>query len=122
MEAIIHCIEYPGSNSIILRRTIPDLKRTVLDKFENDIPKSLYERGSQERGTYNKSDHIVYFPPVLVDDWDPDTDTPIIDPATGEPVGKGEHISVNLPPSTTAIWKLTDFTPSFTKDIQHEHQ
>jgi len=84
MEAIIHCIEFPGSNSIILRRTIPDLKRTVLDKFENDIPKSLYERGSQERGTYNKSDHIVYFPPVLVDDWDPDTDTPIIDPETGE--------------------------------------
>lgn len=63
LEAIIHAQLYPGSNSIILRKTIPDLKRTVIDKFLNDIPKSLYEKGSQERGTYNKSDHIVYFPP-----------------------------------------------------------
>ncbi len=66
MEAIMHCIEFPGSNSIILRKTMPDLKRTVIDKFEADVPKSLYEKGSQERGTFNKSDHIVYFPPSRV--------------------------------------------------------
>lgn len=64
MEAVMHCQEFPGSNSIILRKTMPDLKRTVIDKFESDIPKKLYERGSQERGTFNKSDHIVYWPPV----------------------------------------------------------
>jgi len=64
MEAIFHCMEYPGSNSILMRKTMPDLKRTVIDKFLADVPKSLYERGSQERGTFNKSDHIVYFPPV----------------------------------------------------------
>jgi len=64
MEAIFHCMEYPGSNSILMRKTVPDLKRTVIDKFLADVPKSLYERGSQERGTFNKSDHIVYFPPV----------------------------------------------------------
>lgn len=65
IEAMVHGKLYPGSNSIILRKTIPDLKRTVIDKFLNDIPKSVYERGSQERGTYNKSDHIVYFPPDI---------------------------------------------------------
>ena len=64
MEGIAHGVEVPGSNSIILRKTIPDLKRTVIDKFLSDIPKSLYERGSQEKGTYNQSDHILYFPPV----------------------------------------------------------
>jgi phage terminase large subunit len=64
MEAIAHAIEVPGSNSIILRKTVPDLKRTVIDKFLSDVPKALYEHGSQEKGTYNQSDHIVFFPPV----------------------------------------------------------
>jgi len=64
MEGIFHAIEFPSSNSIIIRKTVPDLKRTVIDKFLSDVPKALYERGSQERGTYNSSDHIVYFPPV----------------------------------------------------------
>lgn len=57
---------------------MPDLKRTVIDKFEADIPKALYERGSQERGTFNKSEHIVYFPPVLCDDIDPVTGAKLI--------------------------------------------
>ena len=83
MEAIFHCIEFPGSNSIILRKTIPDLKRTVIDKFLSDIPKKLYERGTQEKGTFNKTDHIVYFPPVLCDDYDAETGRPNINPTTG---------------------------------------
>lgn len=70
MEGILHCEEVPGSNNILLRKTIPDLKRTVIDKFVADIPKGLYERGSQEKGTYNQSDHIVYWPPVL--QWNDD--------------------------------------------------
>jgi hypothetical protein len=55
-EAFIHGLEYPGSNSIILRKTIPDLKRTVIDKFLAEIPREAYE-------SYNHSDHIVYFHP-----------------------------------------------------------
>jgi hypothetical protein len=70
MEAIFHAIEYPGSNSIILRKTIPDLKRTVIDKFKADVPKRFYERGRQQFGTYNESDHIVYWPPVHARDRD----------------------------------------------------
>ncbi len=56
MEAIFHALEYPGSNSLILRKTIPDLKRTVIDKFIADVPRWMYD-------FYNQSDHIVYFHP-----------------------------------------------------------
>jgi phage terminase large subunit len=55
-EAFIHGLEYPGSNSLILRKTIPDLKRTVIDKFLSTIPREAYE-------SYNATDHIVYFHP-----------------------------------------------------------
>jgi len=55
-EGIFHALDYPGSNSIILRKTIPDLKRTVIDKFLADVPKHLYR-------FYNQSDHIIYFHP-----------------------------------------------------------
>ncbi len=55
-EAVIHCLVYPGSNALILRKTIPDLKRTVIDKFLAMIPREIYE-------TYNHTDHIVYFRP-----------------------------------------------------------
>jgi hypothetical protein len=83
MEAVIHCLEFPGSRSLLLRKTMPDLKRTCIDKFESDIPKALYERGSQARGTFNKSEHFVYWPPVLCDDIDPVTGEKILD-STGK--------------------------------------
>jgi hypothetical protein len=84
MEAVMICQENPGVNAIILRKTMPDLKRTVIDKFENDIPKSVYERGSQEKGSFNKSEHIVYFPPQWVPLFDPVTLEPIISPVDGK--------------------------------------
>ena len=55
-EAIAHALEYPGSESIILRQTIPDLKRTVISKFKSDVPEGFYDR-------YHETDHIVYFKP-----------------------------------------------------------
>lgn len=56
MEAIFHCLEYPGAEAIILRKTIPDLKRTVISKFLADVPRELYQR-------FNEGDHIVWFHP-----------------------------------------------------------
>jgi hypothetical protein len=53
-EAVFHALEFPGSNSIILRKTTPDLKRTVIDKFESDIPRELYDY-------YHETDKIVHF-------------------------------------------------------------
>lgn len=64
MEAVFQCLEHPGVNALILRKTIPDLKRTVIDKFKSDVPRELYESGSQLWGTYNETDHIVYFAPA----------------------------------------------------------
>ena len=61
-EGIFHALTYAGSESILLRKTIPDLKRTVISKFLADIPgphnseTPIYER-------YNESDHIVWFYP-----------------------------------------------------------
>lgn len=55
-EAIFHCLEYPGSNSLLLRKTIPDLKRTVIDQFLSKIPREIYQ-------SYNQTDHIVFFNP-----------------------------------------------------------
>ena len=85
MEAVAYCLECPGVNAIILRKTMPDLKRTVIDKFESDVPKRFYEFGSAKRGTFNKSDHIVYWPPRTVEELDPVTMTPVIDPLTRKP-------------------------------------
>src|SRR5258705_3041302 len=69
MEGLAHALEYPGSDSIILRKTIPDLKRTVIDKFLSDVPRWVYE-------FYHQGDHIVYFNPQ------PELD------ANGVPTGK----------------------------------
>lgn len=55
-EGVFHALEYPGSESIILRTTMPDLKRTVISKFKSDIPETLYDY-------YHETDHIVYFKP-----------------------------------------------------------
>jgi hypothetical protein len=55
-EGIFHALEYTGSESIILRKTIPELKRTVISKFLSDIPHDVYHH-------YNETDHIIYFHP-----------------------------------------------------------
>lgn len=56
-EAVFHCLQYPGSESIILRTTFPDLKRTVINKFKSDVPPELYDY-------YHETDHVVFFRPV----------------------------------------------------------
>lgn len=76
-EALFNAIEFPGSNSILLRKTMPDLKRTVIDKFESDVPEEMY-------ASYHQTDHIVYFHPVKVDVRDSVTGEYILDPATGQ--------------------------------------
>ena len=56
MEAIITCLCVPGCNTLIIRRTSPDLQKTVIDKFEdpNIVPRWVYK-------SYNKNDKIVTF-------------------------------------------------------------
>jgi hypothetical protein len=51
-EAIRQAHNEPGSDSLLLRRTYPELESSLLAYFRRDVPRSLYRR-------YNEAKHIV---------------------------------------------------------------
>jgi hypothetical protein len=51
-EALYQAQEVAGSDSLLLRRTYPELESSLLAYFRRDVPRSLYRR-------YNESKHIV---------------------------------------------------------------
>ena len=51
-EAIYQARQVPGSDSLLLRRTYPELESSLLAYFRRDIPRSFYKK-------YNESKHIV---------------------------------------------------------------
>jgi phage terminase large subunit len=51
-EAIKLAHEVPGSDSLLLRRTYPELESSLLAYFRRDVPRSAYRK-------YNESKHIV---------------------------------------------------------------
>lgn len=53
-EGISHCLEYPGTESIILRTKYVDLELTVINKFKSDIPREVYDH-------YDEGERTVYF-------------------------------------------------------------
>ncbi|MFZ0519701.1 MAG: phage terminase large subunit [Candidatus Acidiferrales bacterium] len=52
MEAVIQALAYPGANTLILRRTFPELEASLLNYFRRDIPRRLYT-------SFNESKHVV---------------------------------------------------------------
>lgn len=52
MEAILQANEYPGANTLLLRRTFPELEQSLLLYFRRDVPRDLYE-------SFNESKHVV---------------------------------------------------------------
>jgi terminase large subunit-like protein len=52
MEAILQANEVPGSNTLRLRRTFPELEQSLLLYFRRDIPRELYQ-------SFNESKHTV---------------------------------------------------------------
>src|SRR5579871_6369520 len=52
MEAILQAHEHPGVNTLLLRRTFPELEQSLLLYFRRDIPRELYK-------SYNESKHLV---------------------------------------------------------------
>jgi phage terminase large subunit len=52
MEAIVRANEHPGVNTLLLRRTFPELEASLLQYFRRDIPRELYR-------SYNDSKHVV---------------------------------------------------------------
>jgi phage terminase large subunit len=51
-EAIKQAHDVPGSDSLLLRRTYPELESSLLTYFRRDVPRSCYRK-------YNESKHIV---------------------------------------------------------------
>jgi phage terminase large subunit len=52
MEAVLQAHEHAGANTLLLRRTFPELEQSLLHYFRRDIPKELYR-------TFNDSKHVV---------------------------------------------------------------
>jgi hypothetical protein len=52
MEAILQAHETPGSNTLLLRRTCPELEQTLLHYFRRDVPRELYK-------SFYESKHLV---------------------------------------------------------------
>jgi hypothetical protein len=51
-EAIRQARDVPGSDSLLLRRTYPELESSLLAYFRRDVPRKLYR-------SYNESKHVV---------------------------------------------------------------
>src|SRR5258706_14069314 len=51
-EAIRQARDVPGSDSLLLRRTHPELESSLLAYFRRDVPRSFYK-------SYNESKHVV---------------------------------------------------------------
>jgi phage terminase large subunit len=72
MEAVIQALGHSGANTLILRRTFPELEASLLNYFRRDIPRELYRNfseskhvvewwnGSTTRFGYCASEHDVY--------------------------------------------------------------
>ncbi|MGB6877580.1 MAG: phage terminase large subunit, partial [Candidatus Acidiferrales bacterium] len=72
MEAIVQCNEAPNANTLLLRRTFPELEGSLLLYFRRDVPRELYrsfneakhtvtwQNGSTLRFGYSQTENDVY--------------------------------------------------------------
>jgi phage terminase large subunit len=72
MEAVLQAVQHPGVNTLLLRRTFPELEASLLHYFRRDVPRHLYvtfheskhlvewTNGSTTRFGYCASEHDVY--------------------------------------------------------------
>src|SRR5579872_1515335 len=52
IEAILQAQENPGANTLLLRRTFPELEQSLLLYFRREVPRELYQ-------TFQESKHLV---------------------------------------------------------------
>src|ERR1700730_5047312 len=50
-EAILQAHKHPGVDTLLLRRTFPELESSLITYFRRDVPRELYEK-------YNEAKHI----------------------------------------------------------------
>lgn len=60
-EALLHCLEYPGSNALLLRRTYPELDAGLITHFEQQVL-AKNDKIIGGRKNFNKSDRVVKIP------------------------------------------------------------
>jgi hypothetical protein len=72
LEAILQANEVPGANTLLLRRTFPELEGSLLLYFRRDVPRDLYSsfneakhtvtwrNGSTTRFGYSQSENDIY--------------------------------------------------------------
>ncbi|MGA7842471.1 MAG: terminase family protein, partial [Candidatus Acidiferrales bacterium] len=72
MEAVVQALDHPNVNTLLLRRTFPELETSLLHYFRRDVPRELYvafheskhlvewANGSTTRFGYCASEHDVY--------------------------------------------------------------
>ncbi len=51
-EAVLQANEVPGCDTLLLRRTYPELESSLLAQFRRDVPRSMYSK-------YNEAKHVV---------------------------------------------------------------
>jgi len=52
MEAVVQAHDHPGANTLLRRRTFPELEQSLLLYFRRDVPRDLYK-------SFNESKHLV---------------------------------------------------------------
>lgn len=72
MEAVAQALDHPGSNTLLLRRTFPELEGSLLLYFRRDVPREFYSsfneakhtvtwrNGSTTRFGYSLSENDIY--------------------------------------------------------------
>jgi phage terminase large subunit len=72
MEAVVQALDHPNVNTLLLRRTFPELEASLLHYFRRDVPRELYvafhkpkhvvewRNGSRTRFGYCASEHDEY--------------------------------------------------------------
>src|SRR5271154_5042479 len=52
MEAVLQATQHAGANTLLLRRTFPELEQSLLLYFRRDVPRELYK-------SFHESKHVV---------------------------------------------------------------
>lgn len=66
-EAILHCLQYPGSNALLLRRTCPELDSTLIDHFQKHVLGKIpdtpaWRKSFGGRKAFNQTARLHRFP------------------------------------------------------------
>jgi hypothetical protein len=56
-EAILQAHKHPGVDTLLLRRTFPELEASIITYFRRDVPREFYEKYNEARHTVTWLEH-----------------------------------------------------------------